>query len=80
MKKTEGSYWEEIFPVMKNGGLHHITRTWVNGQGEVTRAISNSCDGIVFEKGSRHRGWHAWEDVKHFIDNEGNIYEKLNNG
>ena len=76
----EGMWYEQIFPVLKDG-CHHVTQTWINAKGEVTRAFSNSCGGITFAPGvTRTDGygerWCPWDAIFHFVDAWGNRYEK----
>ena len=78
----EGMWYAQIFPVMADGSSHHITQTWINNEGKVTRAFSNSCGGLTFAPGmtrSFHNSserWCPWDEVSHFEDGHGNRYEK----
>ena len=83
----KGMWYEQIFPVMKTGGSHHITQTWINSEGKVARAFSNMFDGITFAPGrTKSTGgdrwgfgsyrYCPWDEVSHFEDGHGNRYEK----
>ena len=76
-----GMWFEAIFPVFKDGCRHHVTQTWLNSDGKVIKAYSNMCRGITFAPNHmREDGWVAWDDVSHFEDHAGNIYQKVEDG
>ena len=83
-----GMWYEELFPVHKDGSVMHVTQTWMNKEGKVTRAFSNMFDGITYAPGvTRTTGgdrwgfgsesYCPWDEIEHFIDAYDNVYEKV---